>query len=73
MKKFIIAAAAFLALSSTAYASSFCDGYKEGYKAGKCYPKKNCLPPMPPMCPMAGMGETSYQDGYNRGFSEGQR
>lgn len=52
-------------------ASSFCEGFKQGYKDGYCYRIVNCLEPMTPMCPMPKMGETTYKHGYNRGFLRG--
>jgi hypothetical protein len=59
--------------SSAALASDYCDGYKEGYKQGYCYGKYGCIPPIPPICPIPNIGESTYQHGYNRGVIEGQR
>lgn len=75
MRKLLIfvAAAAFLVLAAPAVASAFCDGYQAGYKAGACYQKYGCIPPIPPICPIARVGESSFQDGYNRGFADGLR
>lgn len=64
--------AVFLAfLPSLALANSFCDGYEEGFKAGKCDGNQFCIPPIPPICPIPGIGESTFQDGYNRGFKKG--
>lgn len=57
-------------LNAFAY-GEFCDGFEHGYKQGACYGKSMCMAPMTPMCPMARMGEDSYQGGYNRGFLQG--
>lgn len=58
-------------ITQAALASAFCDGYKDGYKAGYCYQQFGCIPPIPPICPIPNVGETTYQDGYNRGFIAG--
>jgi hypothetical protein len=52
--------------------SPFCSGYKVGFKAGYCHNKTVCFAPMP-FCPSPGFGESTYQDGYNRGFVDGMR
>lgn len=58
-------------LAAQAQAGSFCAGYKEGRKVGACYGKGvGCLPPLPPLCPLPRLGESTYQHGYNRGFLE---
>lgn len=49
----------------------FCEGWEAGYKAGYCYQQANCLAPLVPLCPLAGLGEDNYQGGYNRGFLAG--
>mgnify|MGYP003631438652 CR=1 FL=1 len=53
--------------------TQYCDGWKEGYKEGWCYGIYACATPMIPMCPMVRMNESasSYKDGYNRGFKQG--
>lgn len=58
---------------SLAFASSFCDGWAAGYKAGYCYQKYGCISPMIPICPIPNVGENTYQDGYNRGFATGMK
>lgn len=63
----------FMSTSTTA-GDGFCDGYEDGYKEGWCYEQGfGCMEPMAPMCPMARMGEDTYKDGYNRGFSDGKK
>lgn len=53
--------------------NDFSNGYKEGYKAGYCYEQGfGCLPPLPPLPPLPRINESSYTDGYNRGFSDGK-
>ncbi len=54
-----------------ARASGFCDGWEAGYKAGYCYGQFACLPPLVPLCPLERLGESTYMDGYNRGFLAG--
>ncbi len=58
-------------ITSPAFASAFCEGYQAGYKAGYCYQQYGCIPPIPPICPIPNVGESTFQDGYNRGFVEG--
>jgi len=60
-------------LTSTAVSSAdpYCDGFQAGFKAGYCYRKFACLAPLPPLCPLPGIGEQGFQDGYNRGFVAG--
>lgn len=53
------------------YQDQFCDGYEAGYKAGWCYGKYSCLEPLTPLCPLARLGEDSFEGGYNRGFLDG--
>lgn len=73
IKKAIIALVFFMAIftSTNVFASAFCEGWQEGYVAGYCYRKYTCLEPLVPLCPLPKLGETTYQDGYNRGFLEG--
>lgn len=54
--------------------SEFSKGFKEGYKAGYCYQKTGCTAPMTPIAPTPTYPEksSSYQDGYNRGFTDGK-
>lgn len=53
--------------------SDFCEGWNVGFKQGWCYGTAfGCMAPMVPMCPMPNYGETSYADGYNRGFLAGR-
>lgn len=53
--------------------NEFNNGYKEGYKSGYCYEQGNgCIPPIPPVPPIPRVGESTYTDGYNRGFSDGK-
>jgi hypothetical protein len=53
--------------------SSFCDGWREGYKEGSCYGKVGCVPPVPPVCPVPQVGQDTYRGGYNAGFIEGRK
>ncbi|HFG0578739.1 TPA: hypothetical protein ACGFUY_002602 [Flavobacterium psychrophilum] len=53
--------------------NDFSNGYKEGYKSGYCYEQGyGCIPPIPPIAPIPRVGESTYTDGYNRGFSDGK-
>lgn len=53
------------------WSSAFCNGWEEGYVDGYCYNIPHCIEPIPPLCPMPRLGESSYMDGYNRGFLKG--
>ena len=68
MKKLILI---LITVASTYGYSSFCAGYQDGYRAGYCYNKFGCIEPIPPICPIPNIGESSYSDGYNRGFLVG--
>jgi hypothetical protein len=47
----------------------FCEGFKDGWKAGYCYQQYGCVAPYPPYCPVREYGEKDiYVDGYNKGF-----
>ncbi len=75
MKRFLTALATLgfaVIFAQAAYASSFCYGFQAGYKAGYCYQQFGCIAPIPPICPIPGIGESTFQDGYNRGFLAGR-
>jgi hypothetical protein len=50
----------------------FCSGWKDGYINGWCYGDRFCIPPIVPICPVPRIGESTYTDGYNRGFIVGK-
>jgi hypothetical protein len=52
--------------------TDFNKGYEKGYKEGYCYEDFGCIPPNTPIPPIPNIGYDSYQDGYNRGFSDGK-
>lgn len=54
--------------------TKFNEGFTEGYKKGYCQDKGvGCISPVPPVAPVPQPSENfnSYQDGYNRGFTQG--
>lgn len=68
----------FVMLLMLSYLSSeantpFCVGYQDGYVSGYCYQEYSCLHPIKPICPIPNIGEKGYQDGYNRGFVNGNQ
>lgn len=52
--------------------SAFCEGWESGFVAGYCYNVYGCVEPLVPLCPLPRVNESSYQDGYNRGFLAGR-
>ena len=52
---------------------TYCDGWDEGYEQGWCYERVNCISPPAPVCPVAEVGQDTYKDGYNRGFTKGKK
>lgn len=68
MKKLI---AVVIFFASTSFADSFCDGFESGFKQGACDGKFGCIEPISPICPIPNIGESSFRDGYNRGFKNG--
>lgn len=61
----------FLSTLFTQAQSSFCAGWKEGYKEGYCYEDYGCVSPVPPICPVPNVDENNFKGGYNRGFIAG--
>ncbi|NQY28288.1 MAG: hypothetical protein HRT69_02340 [Flavobacteriaceae bacterium] len=59
-------------IKSNSSGTSYCDGWNAGYKAGYCYQRIGCITPYVPVCPVQRTGESSYNDGYNRGFLKGK-
>ncbi len=56
--------------------TNFSKGYNIGFPKGYCYSQGyGCIPPLSPISPIPNLYENgnSYTDGYNRGFSDGQK
>lgn len=76
MKRIILVAIVLLTIQSVLAQSQFSKGFKVGYEEGWCYDRGiGCIPPIPPIAPIPQIGENtnSYKDGYQRGFTMGQR
>lgn len=59
-----------------AQSDKYSKGYQIGWEKGYCYESGyGCTSPIPPLSPLPRIDESSdnYQDGYNRGFFDGQR
>ena len=63
--------AGFAALAGPAIASSYCDGYRDGYKSAFCAGRPVCFDGTPRGCPGDPYAPNTYQAGYNRGYSDG--
>ena len=51
----------------------YCSGWDSGYKQGWCYGRGvGCIEPIVPICPIPRINESTFQDGYNRGFIQGK-
>ena len=62
-----------LIISLYLFISSFCEGWEDGYGDGYCYQQEFCNPPaFTPNCPWPKPTETTYKDGYGRGFIKGR-
>lgn len=59
-----------LVLSSSVFASAFCDGFKEGYKslAGNI-----ALVPICPIAPITPIGSTPFREGIKAGMAAAKR
>jgi len=72
MKKIIILLS--LIFLSFTWGDPFCEGWDEGYCQGWEYVKGEfSVCPVPPICPIPGINQTGYRDGYNRGFLRGRK
>lgn len=64
-------------LMSFATQGDYCQGFEDGYRYGYCYdaeteqPDPFCVEPIPPICPIPGINENGYRDGWARGFNQG--
>jgi hypothetical protein len=64
-------------LSSNAYASKYCDGFKSGYITGYKQASGRSTKPMVPMCPMKPMKKMKdlkddHEFGYLHGLEKGK-
>jgi len=57
-------------LLKTEFCEGFDDGFCEGYKDVK---GQFVVCPVPPVCPVPGVGLDNYKGGYNTGFKAGQK
>ena len=80
IRKKIISALLLSVFSVSAFASEFCDGFKQGYITGHKQSSGSSLKPLTPHCPLKplkGLGdpksdyEFGYTIGYRKGISEG--
>jgi hypothetical protein len=63
-----------LAYATHSEASEYQDCYGQGYEAGYCHGKADCIPPIiPPNAPPTPAEQTSCRAGYNQGFVDGRR
>jgi hypothetical protein len=56
------------------YKTEFCQGFEDGYCEGyKDVKGPFVVCPVPPVCPVPGVGIDTYKGGYNTGFKAGMR
>lgn len=51
---------------------AFCSGYRQGFTAAYCQGHQFCTSAPVPACPSAD-SEAGFQDGYDRGYADGER
>lgn len=52
----------------------FCDGWEEGYDEGwRDVKGEYTVSPVAPVCPVPDINESTFRDGYNRGFKRGRK
>ena len=78
MKKLVLTVFLILFSISTAHASQFCSGFKQGYITGYKQARNTGMSPMTPMCPMQpmkGYGDpkSNFEHGYIIGLKRGMR
>lgn len=76
LKKHLILAFILSLFSITAFASEFCDGFKQGYITGHKQSAGTNLIPLVPLCPLKplkGFGDpkSDFEFGYTIGFKQG--
>lgn len=72
MKKAILLLSAILMMSFVAL-NEFSDGFSEGYCEGYKFVKgEQTVCPVSPVAPVPTVGQNTYKDGYNIGFSKGK-
>lgn len=69
MKKTLFFLILFASVSSSIYASEFCDGFTEGYKTIK---GDMVIVPICPIEPITPIGSTSYREGIKAGIKAAQ-
>lgn len=70
MRKLLILIGGCVAFSSTAYASNFCDGFVDAYKAAK---GTYSIVPICPIAPITPIRSTAYQEGVKAGYLKAQQ
>ena len=78
MKKstyYVLATILLFSIDTFAQSDKYSKGYQIGWKKGYCYEGGyGCTSPIPPLSPLPRIEESSYsyQDGYNKGFTDGK-
>jgi len=79
MKKstyYVLATILLFSIDAFAQSDKYSKGYQIGWEKGYCYEGGyGCTSPIPPLSPLPKIDENSYsyENGYNRGFTDGQR
>lgn len=61
-----------LVLSLLTSSPAYCQGYRQGFTAAYCQGHQFCRAAPVPACP-SGEDDATFQDGYDRGYSDGER
>ena len=76
VKRIFTSVMVLVAISTSAFASDFCDGFERGYISGYKKAQGTSLEPLTPLCPLKPLKSMSdpksdYEFGYTKGYQKG--